>query len=266
MLLHSPALSALPGLRHGFTGRPGGCSQGPLAALNLALRAGESPERLRENWARALLALEAGAGPEALALLDQVHGGDVLRVEAGSGPLATLGAADALVTTRPGLVLAVRTADCLPVLLAVAPGPEGGDRAGAPGPGGVAAAHAGWRGVAAGVVPAALRALLDATGARPEQVVAALGPHATRLEVGPEVAEAFTRAGIPTAAWLAAGAGPAGRVRVDLAGAVAAQLEAAGVSRVERVAGCTLREARFFSHRRDGPETGRQAALIALAA
>lgn len=196
-LVQAPSLLALPAVRHGFTTRGGGCSVGALAGLNLALRAGEAPDRLRENWERAARTLLPEAGAGQVALLDQVHGGAVLPVEAPTGPLGTLGAADALVTTRRGLILAVRTADCLPVLLAA--------------PGGVAAAHAGWRGVAAGVVPAALRALLAATGAAPGEVRVALGPHATRLEVGPEVVEAFAAAGIPQAAWaVGADPGPAG--------------------------------------------------------
>lgn len=250
-LLVAVTLSGLGGVRHGFTTRRGGVSRGPLESLNLALRPGEDPAALVENWERAAGALLPGARAGQVALVDQVHGAAVLRASCPSGPLRTLGPADALVTTRPGTILAVRGGDCLPVLLAA--------------PGGVAAAHAGWRGVALGVVPAALQALLAASGAAPAEVRAAIGPHATgpRFETGPDVPAALLRAGIPAAAFLAGER--AGKALVDLAGAVEAQLRAAGVRQVERVAGCTLGEPeRFFSHRREGERTGRQAGLIAL--
>lgn len=251
-LLVARSLCELGRVRHGFTTRRGGVSRGPFESLNLALRPGEDPLAVVENWERAAGALLPGARAADLALADQVHGAAVLRVSRPSGPLHTLGAADALVTTRPGTILAVRGGDCLPVLLAA--------------PGGVAAAHAGWRGVALGVVPAALQALLVASGASPGEVRVAIGPHATgaRFETGPDVPAALLRAGVPAAAFLTGERG--GKALVDLAGAVEAQLRAAGVRHVERVAGCTLDEpARFFSHRREGQRTGRQAGLIALA-
>lgn len=223
--------SARLAVPHGFTGR----------GLDLRARAAD--------WERAAGAVLPGAGAGAIACLEQVHGAAVVRVEAPAGALAPAGRADALVTTRPGTILAVRAADCLPVLLSA--------------PGGVAAAHAGWRGLAAGVVPAALAALLLATGAAADEVTALLGPHATRLETGDDVARALGAAGVPEAAWRAGGRGE--KHLVDLAGAAEAQLRAAGVVRVERTGGCTLTEpARFWSHRREGAAAGRQAGLIAL--
>jgi len=248
-LLRGVALGAVAGVVHGFTTRAGGVSEGGLATLNLARRPQERDAARVENWRRAIRALHPDLCSEAVALVHQVHGARALVVEAGRGPLEPVGEADALVTTVPGVVLAVRTADCVPVLLAA--------------PGGVAAAHAGWRGTVAGVVPAAVRALCEATGADPAEVVAAVGPHigGDAYEVGPEVVAGLRDAGLPDAAFLRPR--PGARDHVDLGGAVEAQLRAAGVPHVDRLGACTFSEARFYSHRRDGASTGRQAALVA---
>src|SRR5690606_30770246 len=151
----------------------------------LGRRPGETDQALLENWRRVAGSLDPALDAGAVALVEQVHGGDVVVVEHAPGPLAPVGRADALVTTRPGVVLAGRAADCAPVLLAA--------------PGGVAAAHAGWRGVAARVVEAALEALLAATGAAPGDVRAAIGPHigAAAFEVGDEVVAAIEATGVP---------------------------------------------------------------------
>lgn len=249
-LLRATSLAALPGVAHGFTTREGGVSAPPYEGLNLGRRPGERPEALVENWARVARALDAGLGADAVALVEQVHGGEVVVVDRPPGPLTPAARADALVTTTPGVILAVRAADCAPVLLAA--------------PGGVAAAHAGWRGVAAGVIVAALEALLRATGARPGEVRAAIGPHIgpDAFEVGDEVVEAIARTGPPRAAF--SRPGPRGRPHVDLGAALAAQLAARGVTCVERVGGCTTRDPRLWSHRRDGERGGRQAGVIAL--
>lgn len=251
-LIRAEALGALPGVAHGFTTRRGGRSTGPLAGLNLALRPGETPENLRHHWALALGAL-GGAGaldPADLALVTQVHGAAVRHATGGAGPLATLGEADALITCTPGLTLAVRTADCVPVLLA-APGARPG----------VAAVHAGWRGTAARVVTAALEALLALTGAAPSSVRAAIGPAIGPCcyEVGPEVAAAL--AAIDPGCLHPS---PRGRQAADLQGANAALLRGAGVDAIATIPRCTACDPELFSHRGDGPATGRQAALIAL--
>lgn len=247
-LLRGALLAATPGVVHGFSTREGGVSEGALASLNLARRPAERDEALAENWRRVVRSLHPALVPEAVAIVHQVHGARVLRVDHGRGPLEPMGEADALVTTVPGLVLAVRTADCVPVLLAA--------------PGGVAAAHAGWRGTVAGVVPAAVRALCEATGAAPDEVVAAVGPHicAEAYEVGPEVVQGLRATGLADAVFLRPR--PGARDHVDLGAAVEAQLRAAGVPRVDRVAGCTFTDARLFSHRRDAA-AGRQAGLVA---
>lgn len=242
------------GVLHGFTTRGGGASTGPLHGLNLALRDHERPAVVRENWARAAASLDPRLGAGDVALLSQVHGDRVLRAAQPTGPLATLGPADAAVTTVPGLVLAARAADCVPVLLAVA-GPRPA----------VAAVHAGWRGAAAGVVPAAVAALLAASGAAPGAVRAAIGPSISgpAYEVGREVVDALAAAGCPPGAFVVARHAP-GKARVDVAAAVVLQLRRAGVRRLERIAACTAGRVDLYSHRTDGPRTGRQAGLIAL--
>jgi len=248
-LLRSPALSALTGVAHGFTGRRGGVSEGPLASLNLARRPGERDAALVANWSAAMSA--AGlSGP--IALMNQVHGAEVLEVLEGSGPLAVAGDADALLTRAPGVALAVRVADCVPVLLAA---PSGAPRGAA-----IAAVHAGWRGTAARIVEAAVDAVCEASGARPETLVAAIGPAIGPCcyEVSQEVADAICAAGgraLP---------GPRGRPHLDLREANAAQLRGRGVTTIDFVGPCTRCSPDHYSHRGDGPATGRQVGLIAL--
>lgn len=247
-LLFAANLSGRPGVRHGFTTRDGGVSRGALSSLNLGRRPDETAAALRANWDRVAATLEPRLGADDVALLSQVHGATVLRADAPTGPDAVLGEADAAITVRPGVVLAVRVADCVPVLIAS--------------PGGVAVAHAGWRGTAAGVVAATVRALAAATGDAPGAMTAAVGPHigGDAYEVGDEVVGALRAAGLADADFLHPHVGP--RPHVDLGRAVAAQLRAAGVTDVERVVACTRTDPRFYSHRRDGAATGRFAGVI----
>ncbi len=231
---------------HAFTDRRGGVSTGALASRNLALRGSETENALVENWRRTLEPL--GGSPDQLVLLDQVHGGDVHRATSPTGPLATAAAADAVITSTPGLWLAIRTADCVPVLFA--------------GSGVIGAAHAGWRGVAAGVVPATVRAMI-AQGARLDGLVAVIGPHISvnAYEVGEEVVQGIAAAGVPEG-WFVDRSRP--RAHVDLRAAVAWQLAEAGVSTIAHIRRCTFLDAGLYSHRRDGAATGRQAAVIGL--
>jgi YfiH family protein len=176
-------------------------------------------------------------------------------VGASDDPAALAGRpADALVTDVPGAALAVMTADCVPVLLAD------------PRTGACAAAHAGWRGVVAGVATAALGALARGFGSRAEEVRVALGPciGACCFEVGPEVVAAFTPA-------LAAAVieRPGRKAHIDLRRALGVQLEAAGVraDHVDAADDCTRCDAgRFYSYRREGTRTGQHLAVIARAA
>jgi hypothetical protein len=234
------------GFAHGFSLRSGGVSAGPFASLNLGRSVGDAPDAVAENVAR--FAADVGADVARIFEVTQVHGGAVRVVDAGDtvSSVRTV-EADALVTRVDGFAVGVRTADCVPVLIA--------DRRS----GGVAAVHAGWRGVVARVVDATL----DALRARPADLVCAIGPHIrlASFEVGEEVAVAIAE--------VAHGEPVVSRQRpkphVDLARALRAQLRAWGVpdTSIEDVGGCTFAEPeRFFSHRRDAGRTGRHLAAI----
>ncbi|MFT4626016.1 MAG: nicotinate (nicotinamide) nucleotide adenylyltransferase [Myxococcota bacterium] len=238
----STALSRLPGVAHGFTDR-----RGARGGHELDLGPRPTGEARRVAWADALRGVDAAMSLERVALLDQVHGSEVLVDPEPCGVHTTVGVGDAIVCTRVGVTVAVRTADCVPILAAC--------------PGGVAAVHAGWRGVAAGVVHRAVSALCAATGAEPSQVSAAIGPHisAAQYEVGSEVIAAIVESGVPR--HVVARPGPR-RAHADVGAAVAFQLEAAGVGAVDWVPGCTASDSALHSFRRDGAASGRQAALI----
>lgn len=245
----SPRLAAMPGVVHGFTGRRGGGS-GAMRELNLAPRPWDAAEAVRANWHR--VAGELGVPPERLALVHQVHGRTVCEADAAtvSGPAGVLGEADAVFTRASGVAVAVRTADCVPILLAAPEGP-------------VAAVHAGWRGAAAGVVRATVEALAEA-GVAPAALVAAIGPSiaGAHYEVGAEVVEALAATGVPAERFVT-GRSERGRPCVAVAAAVEAQLRALGVEQIDRYEGSTWAEPDLWSHRRDGPRAGRQAAVIA---
>jgi hypothetical protein len=236
-----------------FSGRAGGSSEAPYATLNLGLRVGDDLRRVLANRRRVATVLGLAGRPWALAR--QVHSATVLRVEPGrlgQGPPEArppLGEGDGLVTIDPGVLLAVLTADCAPVLLA-----DPAARV-------VGAVHAGWRGLAAGVVEAGVAAMAG-LGADPARCVGLVGPAVGGCcyEVGPEVRDAVG-ARLPAALATTRD----GRPALDPAAGAAQALRRAGVGQV-RVAGeCTFDlEERFFSHRRDHGRSGRQAGLIAL--
>jgi len=245
------------GVRHGFTLRTGGASRGAFASLNFSSRDGDRPARVEENWRRIETAAQLPA--RGWALLSQVHGARVERVTKGGAAChhrRNRPEADAMATARPGVVLGVLTADCLPVVLAV------------PGTPAVAIAHAGWRGTLEGVVPAAVRELCGVSGADPRHVLAALGPAIGRccLQVGIEVQEAFR------ARW---GDAHARRIleqgdpwRLDLQRANLIQLRDAGVParNAAAIPLCTsCRRDLFYSYRRDGRRTGRMLNFVAAA-
>jgi len=247
MLARAPELESLHSLRHGFTGRAGGVSNGRLASLNLARRDGETPEALVTNWNRVARELHPDWTSDQVVLLDQIHGGEVVEASTATGPLGTLAAADAVVTTQTQLILAIRTADCVPILFA--------------GPGAVGAAHAGWRGVAAGVVPGTVQRM-GQLGVSPGSLVAVVGPHigVDAYEVGAEVVAGIVDSGVPEFVFVQ----QRDRPHVDLRAAVVHQLRSCGVGVIMHVRACTFSDRRWFSHRRDGPITGRQAAVIGL--
>ena len=240
--------------RHGFFTRIGGVSSGPFASLNCSLSGHDSRESVLENRARAARAL--GADPASLVGLRQVHGIDVVRVEApwvpGAGP-----SADGMVTDRPGIALGIVTGDCAPVLFAD------------PAAGVIGAAHAGWRGAVAGVLEATLAAM-TALGAVLGRVTAAIGPciQQSSYEVGPDLREAVLAHAMADARFFQLGRRE-GRWQFDLPGYCAARLRAAGVAAAETLAFDTLSdETRFFSHRRrtlaGGGLIGHQISVITL--
>jgi YfiH family protein len=219
---------------------------GPYSDFNLGTHVGDDAARVASN--RALLRAGAALPAEPLWLI-QVHGTRV--IDADNCPITATAAnieADAAVARKPGVVLAIQTADCLPVLLC--------DRAGTV----VAAAHAGWRGLSSGVIENAVRAMdMPAT-----EVIAWLGPAIgpRAFEVGQDVVEAFTRDDPGATAAFVAKSG--GKYLADLYALARRRLARLGVNAVSGGDACTYAEAgRFFSYRRDG-RTGRMASLVWL--
>jgi len=224
--LTDPAAPA-SGVRLAFTNRAGGTSEPPFDSLNLSASVGDDATRVLANRNRVMTSV--GFSSSALALARQVHGARVLEAVEGDGAL--IGEGDALIARRRGVAVGVLTADCVPVLLA---GPEG-----------VAAVHAGWRGLVAGVIEETLDAL-------PGVERAWIGPgiRACCYDVGPEVEDAFVRRSL-----VAPAAG-----RVDPVESAAVILARAGID-AATAAECTSCDERYYSHRRDGV-TGRQGGFV----
>ena len=231
-----------PGVRAGFTRRPGGSSAGPYAGLNLALHVGDRPADVAAN--REVLAAWIGAP---VTFPNQVHGTAVLVVGEGAESGDPAEPADAVVTGVPGAAVGVLVADCVPVLLADA-------EAGVAG-----AAHAGRKGFVAGVLEAALEAM-EKLGARRSAIRAAVGPAAgpccyevpaeMRADVG-----AVRPAAPATTLW--------GTPSLDLPGGCVALLREAGVASVATVGGCTIEDDGVYSYRRNGV-TGRFAGVVRI--
>lgn len=221
--------------------RGGGCSPAPWASFNLGDHVGDDPRRVAANRVR--LAERLPAEP---LWLTQVHG--IAAVDAGQSP--KMAAADAAFTRQPNTVCAVMTADCLPVLLC--------DRAGSV----VAAAHAGWRGLAGGVLEATVAQMGVPAGELLAWLGPAIGPE--RFEVGGEVRAAFVAHDAAAAAAFVPGA--AGKWLADIYRLARQRLQAAGVVSIGGGEWCTVSDPdRFFSYRRDGT-TGRMATLVWLEA
>ena len=234
----APAWPVARRVRALITTRAGGVSSGEFESLNLSARVGDDPQRVARN--RALLRECLPAQP---AWVKQVHGTVVIDA-AEATPESE---ADAMVTRAAGVVCAVLTADCLPVLVA--------DRAGKT----VGIAHAGWRGLAAGIIENVVRAM----GVPASDLVAYLGPGIGphRYEVGENVRQAFVRTSPEAEAAFESGQG--GKYHADLAKLARQRLSAAGIGEVHGANLCTASDKRFFSFRRDRV-TGRMASLIWL--
>ncbi len=242
------AWPAPTGVRAGATTRTGGVSAGVFASLNLGDHVHDDASAVDQNRALLRHALKLPGDP---VWLTQVHGNAVVTLKGTIADSAPRRIADAAITRTAGVVCAVLTADCLPVLFC--------NRAGTH----VAAAHAGWRGLASGVLEATVAAL-DAAGAPADSLLAWLGPAIgpASYEVGAEVRDAFLRA--DPSAEVAFEEHRPGHWLLDLYAAARARLHRAGVTAVTGGEYCTLSDRdRFYSYRRDGV-TGRQAALIWL--
>ncbi len=225
------------------TQRTGGVSAPPYQSLNLGDHVGDDAAAVAENRRRLA---SAASLPAPASWLRQVHGSRVANLDAGTDHEP----ADACITRRPGRVCAILAADCLPVLFTSESGSV------------VGAAHAGWRGLAAGV----LRATLSAMSEPAATILAWFGPAiaAEHYEVGGEVRDEFLRRDPEAAAAFTANS--RGRYQADLAEIARRQLAALGVTRLFGTAASTYgAPAAYFSHRRDGT-TGRQASLVWLEA
>jgi YfiH family protein len=237
-----PDWPASRGVHAAVTTRHGpGISAGPYARFNLGLRSGDAAEAVASNRDALHHALALPAAPR---WLRQVHGTTVAQL----GPLASIDEpqADAAVAHLPGTVLAILTADCLSVLFCSQDGAR------------IGAAHAGWRGLAAGV----LEATIAAMGTAPARLLAWLGPciGAASYEVGEEVRAAFVERNAEASACFVATR--PGHWHCDLAGLARQRLAAAGVAGVHGGGFDTLADERFYSYRRDGAGSGRFASLI----
>lgn len=221
------------GFLNAFSTRTGGVSSMPERDLNLAFNE-DDPANVEAN--RRLFLRAAGLPSWPIVTARQIHSSDVIEVPAASQAEAE---ADALFTRSAGALVAVKTADCVPVLIG---DPEAGLSCGV---------HSGWRGAAANVIGSAMEALKTA-GGRPDAMIAAIGPSACArcFEVGSEVADRFSALGFPGSVSLINGS-----LRLDLEDVCAAQLQKAGVraANVHRSERCTIHEdGLFFSHRREG--------------
>ena len=241
---------ALPGVSWGQTTRLGGVSTGVYGDFNLADHVGEAPAITTANWQR--FAELTPWRREQLATVQQVHGSDILEVDRGGAHQI---AADALISRQGGLAVGVYTADCLPVLLV--------HRAA----GVVAAAHCGWRGVAARLAVKTLRQMLQPNRAEAPpsaelvggvRVWLGAGIAACSYEVGEEVAGQFASQVLRKRA--------AGKWELDLGAAVAEQLVAEGLAdeQLTRSSADTYTDSDLYSYRRDGPVTGRLLSWVGL--
>lgn len=237
------------GFRHAFFTRRGGVSGGAYESLNFSLTVGDLPERVEQNMKLAAEAL--GIPAERIRFLSQVHGSVALTVDGSeSADEARVREGDAVVSARAGLACSVRTADCVPILIAD------------PRTGAVGAIHAGWRGVVRGVVEAGVTRLRELSGGQGE-LVAAIGPHIREaaFEVSEEVAEELLSASPVAGVVERSGVRP----HVSLARIVRGKLTLLGLADacIDDVGGCTLSEPeRFFSFRRDGKIGGRHLSAI----
>ena len=254
----SDGIAAAGGAAHGFSTRLGGVSEGMWASLNLGVGRGDDPDHVRENYRRFFAAI--GGSGRRIAMSNQVHGGVVRCVTSAdlhADPYEKVGyEADGLMTDLPGVALVVYSADCIPILFY-----DPVRRV-------IAAAHAGWRGTAAGIAAAAVDRMKNVYGCRPEDILAAVGPG-----IGPDCFE--THEDVPNAMTAALSTAVLQHIKIKENGKFAVDLKAINAMRLEqagldpaRIAVCGFCTAcqpdRFWSHRKLGTSRGSMAAVIQL--
>ncbi|MGI9386546.1 MAG: peptidoglycan editing factor PgeF [Methyloligellaceae bacterium] len=252
-MLQSDLLASIDGINHGFFTREGGVSGGLYDSLNCGFGSGDTRVNVAKNRNR--VAERLGVAPDRLITPRQSHSATAIIAERpwqiGDSP-----AADAIVTSKKGLAIGVFAADCAPILFI---DPEAGV---------IAAAHSGWRGALGGILQATI-SKMEELGARPSQIIAAIGPALSRsaYEVGVEFRDTFVGARPENARFF--GSGPSKKPYFDLAGYIGAQLCDSGVAKTETLGQCTYEsESLFFSYRRSvhrrEEDYGRQISAIAL--
>lgn len=251
--IQHPALSMLNKIEHGFFTRKGGTSSDTYRSLNCGYGSDDSREQVSQN--RALVANTMNVSAEMLVTAYQVHSPDALIIDApftGNAPKV-----DALVTNKPGLAIAILTADCGPLLFA-------DEEAGV-----VAAAHAGWRGAVDGIIENTISRMIE-LGAKPDNITALLGPTISKpnYEVDDSFCHRFAQKHTDSARFFAEGT-RVGHKQFDLPAFIMARLEACQIGSAINLDLCTYgKEDSFFSYRRathrKEPDYGRQISAIAL--
>ena len=253
MMLASPLLSAIPGLRHAFFTRDGGVSDGIYESLNGGLGSNDDHARVVENRRR--MAGQMGVSPAYFLGVHQTHSPDVM-VASGPWQGTARPRADAIVTRTEGLAIGVTAADCGPILL-VDPAARV-----------IGVAHAGWKGALTGIMESTVDAM-EKLGAERTGIVAAIGPLIRQhsYEVGGEFVERFIEADADNAPYFLP-AEREGHAMFDLAGYIRMRLENAGVLMIDDISVDTYSDERFYSYRRSvhrkEPDYGRHVHSIAL--
>jgi polyphenol oxidase len=236
-VITSGVLDDIPAIRHGFMTRAGGVSTGIYGSLNCGLGSNDDPANVAENRRRCAARFDLPV--DRLITLYQVHSPDVVTVDRPWAHGGDQPRADAMVTATPGMALGILTADCVPVLLADAQAKV------------IGGAHAGWKGAQGGVIDATVAAMV-ALGARPERIVAAIGPCIAQrsYEVGPEFPDRFLAEDEANVGFFIP-ARRAGHFMFDIGGYVERRLERSGVGTIQRSPNDTVTEEdSFFSYRR----------------
>ncbi len=246
------ALEQMPGVRHGFSMRPGGVSSAPENTLNLGYTPWDAPANVQENRRRFLSALHLR--PECLATVSQVHSAELHIIKGPTDQWNPGSRGDALATASQNVAIAVQVADCFPVLVSD------------PRSGVIATVHAGWRGAVARILQRTLESMRRDLGADLAEAVVAIGPgiRSCCLEVGSEVEAAFA-AEYPRSRLCAPHPVHPGKHMLDLPAALRIQLAEAGHSseKVYDLGLCTrCHPDQFFSYRAEGSHAGRMMAVI----